>query len=158
MASPHNPLPGDTLHTYEPADLDDMTQLHAVDAVIADLRDHRITVDRTGLFNATRHIGLLCHLTTRMASDAQYQISSTVDGVLPAEDLAAGAGHLGRAIAHYTLAFAPLTALTQLGTQAALQQQVDAIDHHSQLRVHLGDAGRALAAAVAKGSSVPRRS
>ncbi|WP_406180754.1 hypothetical protein [Streptomyces canus] len=32
----------------------------AVDAVLADLRDHQITSDGSCLFAATRHIGLLC--------------------------------------------------------------------------------------------------
>ncbi|MEV7731690.1 hypothetical protein AB0O75_06165 [Streptomyces sp. NPDC088921] len=32
----------------------------AVDAVIADLRNQRITGDGRGLLTATRHIGLLC--------------------------------------------------------------------------------------------------
>ncbi|MFI1210017.1 hypothetical protein ACH4UV_20665 [Streptomyces sp. NPDC020802] len=32
----------------------------AVDAVIADMRDHRITGDGSGLFTAARHIGLVC--------------------------------------------------------------------------------------------------
>ncbi|CAM5395373.1 hypothetical protein SALBM311S_10533 [Streptomyces alboniger] len=48
------------IHTYEPADLDDMGPHEPVDAVIADPCDHRITSDGSGLFTATRHIGLLC--------------------------------------------------------------------------------------------------
>ncbi|MFF1297268.1 MULTISPECIES: hypothetical protein [unclassified Streptomyces] len=40
----------------------------AVDAVIADLRDHRITVDGSGRFTATRQITLLCHIVCYRAS------------------------------------------------------------------------------------------
>ncbi|MFJ2021546.1 hypothetical protein [Streptomyces nodosus] len=32
-----------------------MTALGAVDALTADIRDHRVTVDSTGLFNVMRH-------------------------------------------------------------------------------------------------------
>ncbi|MFI1677393.1 hypothetical protein [Streptomyces sp. NPDC020607] len=48
-----------------------MTALDAVDAVTADIRDHRITADGTGLFNVMRHINLLCHLTAGVAADAE---------------------------------------------------------------------------------------
>ncbi len=138
---------GDDLHTYEPADLDDMSPRQAVDAVTADIRDHHFSVDGTGLFNATRHIGLLCHLTARMAADVEYQLAPNVAGLPPAETLGASAGHLGRAVAHYTQALAPLITLTTTA-QDTLQQQLDSLDlNHSRLRVHLDDAGRALAAA-----------
>ncbi|MFI6489186.1 hypothetical protein [Streptomyces sp. NPDC050564] len=139
-------MPGDDLHTYEPTDLDDMSPRQAVDAVTADIRDHYITVDGTGLFNATRHIGLLCHLAARMAADVEYQLAPNVADLPPAETLGANAGHLGRAVAHYTQALAPLIALTTTA-QDTLQQQFDSLDHHSRLRVHLDDGGRALAAA-----------
>ncbi|MFI8880300.1 hypothetical protein [Streptomyces sp. NPDC055243] len=139
-------MPGDDLHTYEPTDLDDMSPRQAVDAVTADIRDHHITVDGTGLFNATRHIELLCHLTARMAADAEYQLTPNIADLPPAKDLRQSAGHLGRAIAHYTQALAPLLTLTTTA-QDTLQQKLDSLDHHSRLRVHLDDAGRALAAA-----------
>ncbi|MET8126465.1 hypothetical protein [Streptomyces sp. NPDC005231] len=96
MASPLTHLPGDDLHTYEPPDLDDMSPRQAVDAVTADIRDHRITADDTGLFNVTRHVGLLCHLAARMAANTEYQLAPNSAGLPPAEKLAASAGHLGR--------------------------------------------------------------
>ncbi|MGW0710195.1 hypothetical protein ACWD4G_30280 [Streptomyces sp. NPDC002643] len=121
----------------------------AVDAVIADLRDHRITGDGDGLVTATRHIGLLCHLAVRMAGDIEYQLVPNASGLFSAKALGQTTGHLGRAIAHYTLALAPLAILARPGAQGTLQQQVDAIDHHGQLRVHVDDARQALAAARA---------
>ncbi|WP_329269050.1 hypothetical protein [Streptomyces sp. NBC_01451] len=121
----------------------------AVDAVIADMRDHRITGDGSGLFTATRHIGLLCHLAARMAADAEYQLAPNIAGIPPAEALGLTTGHLGRAIAHYTQALAPLVTLAQPGGQTTLHKQLDAIDQHSRLRVHLDDAGQDLAAARA---------
>lgn len=123
-----------------------MSALLAVDAAAADIRDHHITVDGTGLFNASRHIDLLCHLAARMAAEVEYQLARNVAGLPLAEALGQSAGHLGRAVAHYTQALAPLITLTT-GTQDTLQHKLDALDHHSSLRVHLGDAGKALAAA-----------
>jgi hypothetical protein len=115
----------------------------AVDTVITDMRDHRITGDGSGLFTATRHIGLLCHLTTRMAADAEYQLAANIASIPPAEALGQTTGHLGRAIARYT------QALAQPRAQTTLQTQLDAIDQVSHLRVHLDNAGQALAAARA---------
>ncbi|WWM28087.1 hypothetical protein QBW33_31065 [Streptomyces sp. B21-104] len=123
-----------------------MSPRHAVDAVAADIRDHPITADGTGLFNATRHIGLLCHLTSRMTADAEYQLAPNITGLPPAEILGRTAGHLGRAIAHYTQALTPLITLTTTG-QHTLQHKLDSLDHHSRLLAHLDDAGRALTAA-----------
>jgi hypothetical protein len=139
-------MPGDALHTYEPTDLGDMSPRQAVDAVTADIRDHHITVDGTGLFNATRHIALLCHLTARMSADVEYQLDPNIADLPPAENLGASAGHLGQAIAHYTQALAPLITLTTTA-QDTLQQKLDSLDDHSRLRIHLDDARRALAAA-----------
>uniref|UniRef100_UPI003C7BF8B8 hypothetical protein n=1 Tax=unclassified Streptomyces TaxID=2593676 RepID=UPI003C7BF8B8 len=118
-----------------------MSPRHAVDAIAADIRDHPITVDGTGLFNATRHIGLLCHLTSRMTADAEYQLAPNIAGHPPAHILGRTAGHLGRAIAHYTQALTPLVTLT-----TTVQHKLDSLDHHSRL-AHLDDAGRALTAA-----------
>ncbi|MFB4420742.1 hypothetical protein C5F59_006570 [Streptomyces sp. QL37] len=123
-----------------------MSPRHALDAVAADIRDHPITVDGTGLFNATRHIGLLCHLTSRMTADAEYQLAPNIAGLPPAEILGTAAGHLGRAIALYTQALTPLVTLTTTG-QHTLQHKLDSLDHHSRLLAHLDDAGRALTAA-----------
>ncbi|MFF4361558.1 hypothetical protein [Streptomyces sp. NPDC001604] len=120
-----------------------------MDAVIADLREHRITGDGIGLFTATRHIGLLCHLTARMAADVEYQLAPNIAGLPPAEALGQTTGHLGRTIAHYTQALAPLVALARTGAQATPPKQLDAIDQHTRLRVHLDDAGQSLAAARA---------
>ncbi|MFI5751069.1 hypothetical protein ACIBBE_35355 [Streptomyces sp. NPDC051644] len=145
---------GDTLHTYEPADLDDMSARPAVDAVTADIHDHHITVDGTGLFNATRHIELLCHLTARIAADAEYQLAPNIVDLPPSKDLGQSVGHLGQAIAQYTQALAPLITLTT-AAQGTLQQKLDSLDHHSRLRIHLDDAGRALAS-VSTALEVPR--
>ncbi|MFE2063059.1 hypothetical protein ACFXDH_11725 [Streptomyces sp. NPDC059467] len=123
-----------------------MTALDAVDAVTADIHDHRITVDDTGLFNAMRHIDLLCHLTTRMAADAEYQLAPNIADLPPAKTLGVSAGHLGQAVAHYTQALAPLITLTTTARDT-LQHKLDSLGHHSSLRIHLDDAGRALAAA-----------
>ncbi|MGW5096395.1 hypothetical protein ACWEQ1_17680 [Streptomyces nodosus] len=123
-----------------------MTALGAVDAVTADIRDHHVTLDGTGLFNVIRHIDLLCHLTARMAADAEYQLAPNIADLPPAKTLGASAGHLGQAIAHYTQALAPLITLTTTA-QDTLQQKLDSPGHHSSLRIHLDGAGRALAAA-----------
>ncbi|MFJ6017250.1 hypothetical protein [Streptomyces sp. NPDC092952] len=139
-------MSGDDLHTYEPRDLENMTALDAVDSVTADILDHRITVDGTGLFNVMRHVDLLCHLTTRMVADAEYQLAPNITGLPPAKALCASAAHLGRAVAHYTQALVPLITLTTT-TQDTLQQSIDALDHHSSLRIHLDNARRSLAAA-----------
>ncbi|GAA4010062.1 hypothetical protein [Streptomyces plumbiresistens] len=122
----------------------------AVDAVAADLRDHPIPGDRHGLFTASRHIELLCALASRLAGGAEYLHNHDSAGgpaTPSAENLSQTAARVGRAIAHYTQALAPLVSLAQPGSQATLQQQLDAIDLHSRLRIHLDDAGRALAEA-----------
>ncbi|MFD3580865.1 hypothetical protein [Streptomyces sp. NPDC058683] len=154
MASPLKHLTGDALHTYEPTDLDDMSPRQAADAVTADIRDHPISADGTGLSNATRHIDLLCRLAARMAADAKYQLAPNITDLPPAETLGASAGHVGRAIAHYTRTLAPLITLTTT-VRDTLQQRLDSLDHHSRLRVHLDDARRALAA-VRTALEVPR--
>ncbi|WP_406439150.1 hypothetical protein OHB14_51365 [Streptomyces sp. NBC_01613] len=122
----------------------------AVDAIAADLRDHQITGDRHGLFTASRDIELLCALAGRLAGDAEYLHNHDSAGgpaTPSAENLSRTAAHVGRAIAHYAQALAPLVSLAQPRSQAMLQKQLDAIDLHSRLRVHLDDAGRALAEA-----------
>ncbi|MFG3261685.1 hypothetical protein [Streptomyces bobili] len=55
----------------------------AVAAVIADLRDHRITGDGSGLLTATRQITLLCHIAARMAATAEELEDGVVDGCSP---------------------------------------------------------------------------
>ncbi|MFE3184277.1 hypothetical protein ACFXKR_25920 [Streptomyces violascens] len=126
-----------------------MAPRDAVDAVIADIRQHRITADGTGLFTVTRHISLLCHLASGLAADTEYQLAPNSRGLPPADTLGQAAGHLGRAIAHYTQALTPRVPLAQPGAKDTLQRQLDALDHHSRLRVHLDDAGVALEAARA---------
>ncbi|MEU2344895.1 hypothetical protein ABZ745_24100 [Streptomyces sp. NPDC013082] len=54
-----------------------MSPRQALDAVTADIRDHHIAEDSTGLFNTTRHIGPLCNLAARIAADAEYQLAPT---------------------------------------------------------------------------------
>ncbi|MFE0188018.1 hypothetical protein [Streptomyces sp. NPDC058989] len=129
-----------------------MEPREALNAVIADMRDHRITGDGSGLFTAIRHVDLLCHLTARMAADAEYRLVPDRPGTPArhaADALGQATGHLGRAIAHYTQALAPLIALAKPDAQPTLQRQFHAIDHHSRLCVHLDDASQALAAAHA---------
>ncbi|MCA1221305.1 hypothetical protein [Streptomyces sp. 8L] len=137
---PHTP--GDDLHTYEPRDLEDMTALDAVDAVTADIRDHRITLDDAGVFNVMRHIDLLCHLTARMAADAEYQLAPNIADLPPAEGLGRSTGHLGRAVAHYAQTLSPLVT----AAQNTLPPTVGSLDDH-RTRAHLDAAEQALAAA-----------
>ncbi|MEU3436112.1 hypothetical protein [Streptomyces sp. NPDC006863] len=123
-----------------------MSPCKALDAVTADIRGNHITADGTGLFNTTRHIGLLCHLAASLAADSEYQLAPNSADLPSAENLAASAGHLGTAIAHYAQALAPLLILTTTA-QDTRQQKLDPLDHHHRLRGHLDDADRALAAA-----------
>ncbi|WP_406463315.1 hypothetical protein OH768_47670 [Streptomyces sp. NBC_01622] len=123
----------------------------ALDAVAADVRDHRITPDFYGLFTAIRHVDLLCHLVARTAADSEYRLlpaNPDAPARPSAEVLGLMAGHLGRAVAHYTQALAPLVSFTR-PTPASLQGQLDTIDLHRRLHVHLDDAGQALEAARA---------
>ncbi|WP_326740368.1 hypothetical protein [Streptomyces sp. NBC_01022] len=111
-----------------------------MDAVIADVRTCRITGDGNGLFTATRHVSLLCHLTARLANDAEYALASkqpSTKASPPAATMSQTAGHLGQAIAHYTQALTPLVALTTRGTQNTIQEQIDGLAQDSWLRVHL---------------------
>ncbi|OAR21872.1 hypothetical protein A8W25_30820, partial [Streptomyces sp. ERV7] len=135
---------------YEPVDLEDMAAHQALDAVAADLREHHVRCDRHGLFTASRHIDLLCSLATRMTADAEYQLSPDRphnDGHPGAKALSQAAGHIGRAIAHYTQALTPLITLTQQQPHPTLQHQLDAIGLTSTLHTHLAHARQALAAA-----------
>lgn len=105
---PRSPL----LHTYEPADLDDMTIIKGLDAVLADLRDHPISPDSSGLFNAMRHIDLLCHLTSRATGETQYCLfydHADAADQARAEPLSQAAGHLGRATATTPKPWPPLS-------------------------------------------------
>lgn len=139
------------IHTYETVDLDDMELSEALDAVADDIRDHRITPDGHGLFTAIRHVDLLCHLVARTAADAEYRLPPAhpdAPARPSAEVLGLMAGHLGRAVAHYTQALAPLVSFAR-PAPASLQGQLDAIDLHRRLRVHLDDAGQSLEAARA---------
>ncbi|MFI5795887.1 hypothetical protein [Streptomyces sp. NPDC051677] len=119
----------------------------ALDAVIADIREHQIAGGPGGFFTALRHIELLGHLAIRLAGDAHrhlnedQQISSARH---PAETLSQTAGHVGRAVAHYTLALTPLAARAKPGARASLDWQLDAIDRHRDLHVHLSHAHQAL--------------
>ncbi|WP_371632220.1 hypothetical protein OG693_04555 [Streptomyces sp. NBC_01259] len=109
------------IHLYEPIDLDDLEP----------------------------HVSLLCHLAARMAADAEYALASkqpSTKASPSAATLGQTSGHLGQAIAHYTHA---LTPLVTHGTQNTLQKQLDAIEDHSLLRLHLHDGAEALTAARA---------
>jgi hypothetical protein len=135
------------LHTYEPADLDDMSMHEALDAVLADLLDHPITTPSDSVFTVLRHIDLLCHLTARAAGDAQfglaYDHAEAADQarVVP---LSRAAAHLGRATAHYTLVLAPIVTLSKPDAQSTLQKQLDALDMRRHLSVHVHETLRAL--------------
>ncbi|MFI9719799.1 hypothetical protein ACIHFE_09115 [Streptomyces sp. NPDC052396] len=129
-----------------------MEPLEALNAVIADMREHHITGDGSGLFTAIRRVDLLCHLAARMAADTGYRLVPGRPGARArhsADTLGQATGHIGRAVAHYTQALAPLVALAKPDAQTTIQQQFHAIDHHSRLRMHLDDAGQAMAAAHA---------
>ncbi|MFJ6438657.1 hypothetical protein [Streptomyces sp. NPDC091416] len=146
-----------SIRPYEPIDLDGLDPLAAVDAVITDVHEFRIPGDANGLFTATRHVSLLCHLAARMAAETEYALVPSVKKSPTAATLAQTAGHLGRAIAHYTQALAPLVALTTRGTQSAIQEHVSGLVHHSRLRRHLEGSAEALTAArdCLHGSSRP---
>ncbi|WP_433549104.1 hypothetical protein ACQPZG_31620 [Streptomyces sp. CA-294286] len=81
-----------------------------------------------------------------MAVEAEYQLAPNIAGLPPIETLGETAAHLGRAVAYYTEALVPLITLTT-GHQDTMQQQLDALDQDSKLRVHLTDAGQSLTAA-----------
>ncbi|WP_446038090.1 hypothetical protein [Streptomyces sp. SID1121] len=119
-----------------------MTPLDAVDAVTADIRDHRITPDGTGLFNAVRHIDLLSHLVRRFADDACQHLGQThhpsPSGHLT-EGLTGAVVPLAEAVLHYTRALVPLTALNTSPT-TTLAARTDALQHHSLLRTELAAA------------------
>ncbi|GGZ79527.1 hypothetical protein [Streptomyces bluensis] len=119
----------------------------ALDAVIADIREHRIAGGPGGFFTALRHIELLGHLAIRLAGDAHHHLNEgqqTSSARHPAETLSQTAGHIGHAVAHYTLALTPLAALAQPGAPTTLDWQLDAIDRHRDLHAHLSHAHQAL--------------
>ncbi|MEU3529128.1 hypothetical protein AB0E62_35625 [Streptomyces sp. NPDC038707] len=130
---------------YEPTDLDEMTMVEAIDAVITDLRDHPPGVFPHGVFTVMRHIDLLCHLTARAADDAHFGLA--YEHAEPAdqarvEPLSRTAAHLGRATAHYTLALAP--SLTLHLSDPDTPSTPDRLDAHSRLIRHAGGALLAL--------------
>lgn len=138
-----------SIHLYEPIDLDDLEPHAALDAVIADVHECRITGDSNGLFTASRNVSLLCYLSAPMAADAEYALASkqpSTKASPSAATLGQTSGYLGQAIAHYTQALTPLVTLTTHGTQDTLQKQLDAIEDHSRLRLHLHDGAEALTA------------
>ncbi|MEV0577104.1 hypothetical protein [Streptomyces sp. NPDC050392] len=136
-----------SIRPYEPIDLDDLDPLAAVDAVITDVHQFRIPGDANGLFTATRHVSLLCHLAARMAAETEYALGPSVKKSPPAAAFCQTSGHLGHAVAHYTQALTPLVALATRGSQVTLSQQLDGVEEHRRLRVHLHDGAQALTAA-----------
>ncbi|WP_208885227.1 hypothetical protein [Streptomyces sp. PBH53] len=135
------------MHTYEPAQLEDMTLVEAIDAVVADLLDHPVAASPHGVFTVMRHIDLLCHLTARAVGDAHFGL--VYDHADPAdqarvEPLSRAAAHFGRATAHYTLALAPVLALSKPDLRSTRHHQLDALDAHSRLTRHVHDALHAL--------------
>ncbi|MFI5804362.1 hypothetical protein [Streptomyces sp. NPDC051561] len=123
-----------------------MSLLHAADAVAADIREHPITATRDGLVHAVRHASLLCHLADRVAADAESRLISNTALLPSTEILCRATALLGMALGHYAQVFDPLLALV-MGDQHSVQEQLDALDHHSSLRVHLANAAKALTAA-----------
>ncbi|MFJ8112350.1 hypothetical protein, partial [Streptomyces sp. NPDC096132] len=133
------PPPDLTNYRYEPADLEDMTLVEGLDAVLTDLLDHPVTPDSRGLSTMLQHIDLLCHLTARVTGETQYCLffdHADAADQARAEPFSRAAGHIGRATAHYAQAVAPVPALCRSGAQQTLQKQLDAIDIHDRLRVH----------------------
>ncbi|WP_051814337.1 hypothetical protein RFN58_34225 [Streptomyces iakyrus] len=124
-----------------------MTLEEALDAVLADLHDHRITGDAVGLFNVMRHIDLLCRITSRVTGETQYCLfydHADAADQARAEPLSQAAGHLGRATAHYAQALALVVTLCKSSAHTTLQKRLDAIDVHRHLGAHRADAFRAL--------------
>ncbi|MFF7337406.1 hypothetical protein ACFZAT_08690 [Streptomyces sp. NPDC008163] len=116
----------------------------ALDAVLADIRHHRITPDLTGLHHVTRHIELLCQLATRTAIDVEYQLVPNIADPPSVESLAVSTAHLGKAIAHYTRSLEPLLYL-HTARQKIRRKHWLATEHRGALRVHLNGAQEALA-------------
>ncbi|MFZ4190539.1 hypothetical protein [Streptomyces pseudogriseolus] len=99
-----------------------------------------------------RHIDLLCHLTARAAGDAQSGLAydhADAANLARVEPLSRATAHLGRATAHYTLVLAPVVAMSKPDAQSTLQKQLDTIDMHSQISVHVHETLRALSDARA---------
>ncbi|MFI9423419.1 hypothetical protein ACIG54_07610 [Streptomyces achromogenes] len=124
-----------------------MTMTEAIDAVVADLLHHPVAASPHGVFTVMRHIDLLCHLTARAVGDAHFGLAC--EHADPAdqervEPLARAAAHLGRATAHYTLALAPVIALSKSDAPSTPNKQLDAIDALSQLTKQVHDALPAL--------------
>lgn len=135
------------MHTYEPADLEDMALVEAIDTVVADLLNHPVAASPHAVFTVMRHIDLLCHLTTRVVGDAHFGL--VYDHADPAdqarvEPLSRAAAHFGRATAHYTLALAPALALSKPNAPSTLHNRLDGLHAHSQLTRHFNDALHAL--------------
>ncbi|MGZ2361544.1 hypothetical protein LRE75_33515 [Streptomyces sp. 372A] len=120
----------------------------ALEAVIADTRDHPITPDGTGLYTVTRHIELLCQLAARTAAETEYQLAPSSAGLPSAKVLALGTGHLGKAIAHYTQTLIPLLYLPAAKEETEQQRWLVA-EHRGALQIHLNGARTALADAHA---------
>ncbi|MFJ2739698.1 hypothetical protein ACIO3O_08515 [Streptomyces sp. NPDC087440] len=132
-----------TLPLYEPVDLEDMLPRQAVDAVTADMHEHKITADPTGVFHASRHTALLSHVTAQLAAAVEYQLTPNAFGLPPAAVLAQAATHLGRAVAHHCQALEQVVTLAT-SAQDTLPQQVAALGQHRALGVHLSNAHAAL--------------
>ncbi|AJT62540.1 hypothetical protein T261_0851 [Streptomyces lydicus] len=132
---------------YEPADLDDMTAREALDAVLADIRNHHVSPDADGFFTALRHIDLLGHLATRFTGDAHHHLDQDHDANptrYSIKTLSLAAAATGRALAHYTQALPALTALGTPADEATLGTHLDSLPHYSALYRHLHAAEQAL--------------
>jgi hypothetical protein len=135
------------LHTYKPIDLDGMTMVEAIDAVVADLLDHPVAASPYGVFTVMRHIDLLCHLTARAVGDAHFGlVHEHADPADQArvEPLGRAAAHLGRATAHYALALAPVLALSKPDARSITHKRLESIDALSQITKQVHDALYAL--------------
>ncbi|MFB6987935.1 hypothetical protein ACFC0C_16440 [Streptomyces sp. NPDC056178] len=134
---------------HEPHDLDELTPRGAIDAVIADVRDHAVDPGAAGLFTAIRHIDLISHLAVRLNGDALHHAEqspfspdATWQGV---EKLVCATATLTNAASHYAQALVPLATLSRpVGPQIPMSQALDRIALHSNLRTHLHSAQQAL--------------
>ncbi|MFK4222248.1 hypothetical protein [Streptomyces sp. NPDC019890] len=134
---------------YEPHDLDKLTPHDVIDTVIRDVHAHQVDPGPGGFLTATRHIGLISHLVTRLSGDAlHYAEQAHKDPRLPwrpVEALTVAAVPLGQALARYTQALVRLAALTQPTEHRSMAAALDRIELHSAMHTHLHVAQHPLA-------------
>ncbi|MFD7013901.1 hypothetical protein [Streptomyces sp. NPDC059928] len=140
-------LTGPFIDIYASHELDDMTPVAALDAVIADVRSHPVDASPGGFFTALRHIDLLSHLALRFAGDAHYYLDAaheTGSAWRPVAALTTAAVPLSRAQYHYAQAMVALAALSRPNPGTSMAARLEGIEHHSVLRTHLHAAVQSL--------------